>query len=77
MAPVLPNRVATVSGVVVTEAALRIGCVLVLIARVLRVGRETGQSAAAGGSALVTGDDWDASSWDPEVMRDIDRRRRS
>lgn len=76
---VVPPRVPTLGGAVATEAAMRIGGVVVLIAGVLavrsRIRRQTGQAALAGRPELLTSDDWDASKWDPEVQRDIERRR--
>jgi hypothetical protein len=79
LAYVLPARVATVNGSVATEVGLRIAAVVLLTAGVVlvraRVRRETGHSAPAGRRPLISSDDWDASTWDPEVMRDIDRRR--
>jgi hypothetical protein len=77
----LPGRMPTVSGAVVTEAAMRIGGVVVLVAGVVlvraRVRRKTGHVIPAVRPPLVTSDDWDASQWDPEVLRDIDRGRRA
>jgi hypothetical protein len=78
---VLPILVPTQVGAVLTEGALRIGGVAVLVAGVLvvraRVRRESGLPAPVGKPTLVTSEDWDASQWDPEVLRDIDRRRGS
>ncbi|HET9516465.1 MAG TPA: hypothetical protein VFO77_01935 [Actinoplanes sp.] len=79
LAYVLPSRMPTVSGAVATDMALRIGGVILLIAGVLRVRarvrRETGDTALGGRPPLITSGDWDASTWDPEVLRDTDRRR--
>ena len=79
LAYVLPDRMTTPAASVATEAALRIGGVAVLVAGVLvvrrRISRLTGERLPAGRPALVTSEDWDASKWDPEVLRDIDRRR--
>ena len=81
LAYVLPSRVPTVSAAVAVDVALRVGAVVLLVAGVLlvraRIRRETGQATLAGKPTLITSDDWDASTWDPEVMRDIDRRRRA
>lgn len=80
LANVLPTWVPTASGTFVAEVASRIGGVAVLVAGVLlvraRVRRETGQVTLAGRPPLITGDDWDASMWDPQVQREIDRARR-
>ena len=57
----------------VVTAALVAG---VLLTRA-RIRRETGRPTLAARPALVTADDWDASSWDPEIHKEIDRRRRS
>jgi hypothetical protein len=35
----------------------------------------TGGAAAAPLAAQPSADDWNASQWDPDVMRDIERRR--
>ncbi|WP_089008611.1 hypothetical protein [Micromonospora viridifaciens] len=79
LAYVLPIRVPTVSGAVAVEAALRIGSVVLLITGTLlasaRIRRQTGQVTPAGRRTLITSDDWGASKWDPEVLRDIERRR--
>jgi drug/metabolite transporter (DMT)-like permease len=79
LAYVVPRRVPTLGGAVATEAAMRIGGVVALIAGVLlvrsRIRRRTGQTSLAGRPRLITSDDWGASKWDPEVMRDIERRR--
>jgi hypothetical protein len=77
----MPGRMPTVNSAVGTEAALRIGGVVVLVAGVNmvrgRVRRRTGHVIPAGRPPLVTSDDWDASTWDPEVLRDIDRGRKA
>jgi hypothetical protein len=79
LAYVLSGRVSTVDGSVATEAGLRIGAVLLLVAGVLRVRaqvrRVAGLPVPIGRRTLLTSDDWDASTWDPEVLHDIDRRR--
>ena len=81
LAYVLPALAATVDGAVATEAALRIGGVAVLAAGVLvaraRIGRVIGQVVPEGPQSLLTREDWDASAWDPEVLRDIERERRA
>ncbi|MFY1693468.1 hypothetical protein [Plantactinospora sp. WMMB782] len=78
---VLPLRMPTVGGAVAVDAGLRIGGVLVLVGGVLlaraQIRRRSGQPTLAGRPALVSTDDWDASKWDPEVLRDIERRRGS
>ncbi|XVU20716.1 hypothetical protein ACQPZJ_25950 [Actinoplanes sp. CA-054009] len=80
-ASVVPSRLPTVTAMAVTEAVLRVGAAAVLIAGVLavrgRMRRLTGEATLGARPPLVTADDWDASKWDPTVMRDIDRRRRS
>jgi hypothetical protein len=80
LAYALPTRMATVGAAGATEAALRIGGVALLIAGVLRVRararRETGLPLPSGKPPALTSDDWDASRWDPEVHRDIERRRK-
>jgi hypothetical protein len=77
---VVPRRVPTLGGAVATEAAMRVGGVVVLIVGVLvvraRIRRRTGQADLGRAPRLITSDDWDASKWDPEVQRDIERRRR-
>jgi len=81
VAYLLPGRMPTVSAAVAADVALRVGAVILLVAGVLqvraRVGRETGRAHLTGKPTLITSADWDASTWDPEVMRDIDRRRRT
>ena len=76
---VLPGQVPTLSGAAVAEVALRIGGVVALVAGVLlgraRVRREAGSDEPVGRPTLVTSADWDAATWDPEVLRDIDRKR--
>jgi hypothetical protein len=63
------------------ESGLRLGGWVALIAGVLaaraRIRRETGRPDLGGRRrSLVSSDDWDASKWDPEVHRDIERRGR-
>jgi hypothetical protein len=81
LAYVVPAGVPSVNGAVLTEAALRIGAVAVLIAGVVvvrgQVQRATGQQIPGRRPRMATSEDWDASKWDPEVMRDIERRRGS
>ncbi|GAA4928271.1 hypothetical protein [Actinoplanes utahensis] len=65
----------------VVLAGLRLAGWLALIAGVVatrtRVRRETGRADLGGSSrSIVTSEDWDASKWDPEVHRDIERRGR-
>jgi hypothetical protein len=76
---VLPGQVSSVNAAAAVESALRIGGAVALVAGVLltRAGirRETGHPIPAPGRTLITSDDWDASKWDPQVQRDIDRRR--
>jgi hypothetical protein len=78
---VLPYRMPTVATIVATDLALRLTGPAVLAASVLavraRLRRETGEATLAARPPLITTDDWDASRWDPEVHRDIERRRRS
>lgn len=62
-------------------AGLRLGAWAALIIGVVaarsRIRRETGRRDLGGRNrSLVTTDDWDASRWDPEVHRDIERRGR-
>ncbi|SNY45591.1 hypothetical protein [Paractinoplanes atraurantiacus] len=80
LAYVLPTRMPTVATIVATDSALRLGAVAVLIAGVLtvraRMRRLTGEATLGARQPLVTADDWDASTWDPTVMSEIDRRRR-
>jgi hypothetical protein len=52
--------------------AIQIAGVLVVRARIRR---ETGHADQGRPPTMLTSDDWDASTWDPEVMRDIERRR--
>ncbi|MEU8816997.1 hypothetical protein [Actinoplanes sp. NPDC048796] len=81
LAYVLPARVPTVVAMTLTDSALRVGAAAVLIAGVLavrsRMRRLTGEATLGARRPLVTADDWDASRWDPTVLRDIERRRRS
>ncbi|XVV17353.1 hypothetical protein ACQP2X_24140 [Actinoplanes sp. CA-131856] len=81
LALVVPARMPTVMTMAVTETGLRLGAVAVLIAAVLsvraRMRRLTGEVTLGARQPLVTADDWDASKWDPTVMREIDRRRQS
>lgn len=48
-----------------------------VVAARTRIRRETGRPDLGGRrQSIVSSDDWDASKWDPEVQRDIDRRGR-
>lgn len=63
------------------QAGFRIGAWLALVAGVVatrgRIRRETGRPDLGGRPrTILQSDDWDASKWDPEVQRDIDRRGR-
>jgi hypothetical protein len=63
------------------QGGIRIGGWLALIAGVIltrsRIRRETSRPDLGGArKPIVTGADWDASKWDPEVQRDIERRGR-
>jgi hypothetical protein len=40
-----------------------------------RLQASTGREIRAGRQPMVSRDDWDAAQWDPEVQRDIERRR--
>jgi hypothetical protein len=64
----------------VVDAAMRIGSVVILILGVIvvrtRVGRHTGRPDLADRPSVVTKDDWN-SEWDPDVIRDVERRRRN
>ncbi|GIE95319.1 hypothetical protein [Paractinoplanes rishiriensis] len=78
---VLPGAVPGLVPSVLTEAALRIGGLLLLIAGVVAAGRRVREvtglpTLAARPQTLIQADDWDASKWDPDVHRDIERRRR-
>lgn len=80
LAYVVPARVPSLDGTVVTEAVMRIAGIAVLIAGVVvvrsQVRRETGQPIPSRRRTMqVSSDDWDASSWDPTVLGEIDRRR--
>ncbi|MGK5683026.1 hypothetical protein [Actinoplanes sp. URMC 104] len=81
LAYVVPGRMPTVATTAAAEIALRVGGVAVLLAGVAavraRLRRETGHELPAATPPLVTADDWDASKWDPEVLRDIERRRKA
>ncbi|MEV4347957.1 hypothetical protein AB0J83_26170 [Actinoplanes sp. NPDC049596] len=81
LAYVLPQRMPTVATIVGTNLALRLTAAALLIAGVLtvraRIRRTTGEPTLGARRPLVTADDWDASKWDPTVMNEIDRRRRS
>jgi hypothetical protein len=62
-------------------SGLRLGGWAALIAGVVlaraRIRRETGRPGLGGRpSTILQSDDWDASKWDPEVHRDIERRGR-
>lgn len=76
---VLPGQMPSLNAAAATEAALRVGAAAALVAGVLlaraRIRRETGHPLPASRKPVLTSDDWDASKWDPEVQRDIDRRR--
>jgi hypothetical protein len=58
---------------------MRLGGLAVLIGGVVivrtRLQASTGRKIPAGRQPIVTSDDWDASQWDPEVLRDIEQRR--
>lgn len=61
--------------------ALQIGAWIALVTGVFltraRIRRLTGRPDLAGRRRpIVTSDDWDASKWDPDVVRDIERRGR-
>jgi hypothetical protein len=63
------------------QAGFRIGACAALVAGVVvtraRIRRETGRADLGGRpSTILQSDDWDASKWDPEVHRDIERRGR-
>ncbi|WP_433791240.1 hypothetical protein [Actinoplanes sp. CA-252034] len=63
------------------QAGLRIGACAALLAGVVatraRIRRETGRPDLGGRRrSILQSDDWDASKWDPEVHRDIERRGR-
>jgi hypothetical protein len=63
------------------QAGLRIGAWVALVAGVIatraRIRRETGRPDLGGRPrTILQSDDWDASKWDPEVHRDIERRGR-
>jgi hypothetical protein len=78
----LPAAVPSLIPAVLAEATLRIGGLLALIAGVVatrrRVRVATGlPTLAARPQTLIKADDWDASKWDPDVHRDIERRRRA
>ena len=74
----LPNVLALPA---VPEAAMSLAGWGALLAGVLatraKVRRETGRPDLGGRpSTILRSDDWDASKWDPEVHRDIERRGR-
>ncbi|MEV0901882.1 hypothetical protein [Actinoplanes sp. NPDC049802] len=62
------------------NTGLRFGGLIVLIAGVRltrgRVRRLLDMPIPAGRPSLVTSDDWKAEEWDPEVLREIERRGR-
>jgi hypothetical protein len=63
------------------QAGFRIGACAAVVAGVIvtraRIRRETGRADLGGRpSTILQSDDWDASKWDPEVHRDIERRGR-
>lgn len=82
LAYVLPSLVPTVNAAIVTDAAMRIAAVAVLVVGVIvvrsEIRGETGLEIPSGHRTMqVSGDDWNASKWDPEVLDDIERRRGS
>lgn len=82
LAYVLPGRLPTLTGAVLTEALMRIAGIAVLIAGVVlvrsQVRAETGLDVAAPRRTMrVSSDDWNAGKWDPEVLGEIERRRGS
>jgi hypothetical protein len=82
LAYVLPPLVSTVNAAVVTDAAMRIAAVAILVGGVIVVRSgirdETGMEIPSRHRTMrVSSDDWNASKWDPEVLDDIERRRGS
>jgi drug/metabolite transporter (DMT)-like permease len=80
LAYLLPVRVSSLNGAVLTEAAMRVAAVVVLVAGVVvvrsAVRRETGLAIPGRQRSMeVSSDDWNASKWDPEVLGEIERRR--
>lgn len=75
---VFPEDVSTGTAAAATELTMRVvgAVVLILGVRSVRSGisRRTGQPMRPS-TSMVTTEDWDASQWDPEVLRDIERRR--
>jgi hypothetical protein len=76
---VLPSQIPALALASVTALAMRIGSLVVLIGGVMlvrtRLQASTGREIPAGRQTILTREDWDASQWDPEVQRDIERRR--
>jgi hypothetical protein len=76
---VLPSRMPTLALAGAMELVMRLGGLAVLIGGVVivrtRLQASTGRKIPAGRQPIVTSDDWDASQWDPEVLRDIEQRR--
>jgi hypothetical protein len=82
LAYLLPDRVASLNGAILTEAAMRVAGIAALIAGVVvvraQVRKQTGLEIPDGRRSMqVSSDDWNASKWDPEVLGEIERRRGS
>ncbi|MEU4237546.1 hypothetical protein [Actinoplanes sp. NPDC026619] len=79
LAYVVPPQVPSIGAAAATEASLRIAGLALLIAAVRlvrsRLRQATGRPDLAARPKLISSDDWDAGKWDPEVLRDIERRR--
>jgi hypothetical protein len=70
---VVPGRLDTMTQSLIVQAVMRVLGVAALVAGVLHT---RAMLATDTDPVAPTSADWDASSWDPEVQREIERRRR-
>jgi hypothetical protein len=70
---IVPGQLDTMTQALSVQAVMRVVGVAALIAGVLHT---RAMFAAENEPIKPTSDDWDASSWDPAVQREIERRRR-
>jgi hypothetical protein len=69
----VPGRLDTMTQSLIVQAVMRVLGVAALVAGVLQT---RAMLATDADPVAPTPADWDASSWDPEVQREIERRRR-
>jgi hypothetical protein len=74
---VVPRQLPELGAAVATEAGTRLAGIVVLVIGVILVRKRIGDAVPSAKPHLVTSDDWDSSKWDPDVLNDIERRRRS